>query len=326
MKCEPSFPRFSAAALIIISISALSTGLQESTVPDCTFKPQPSSVIQPSESLGFVRCFVPPTEAYKLTRDGEEVSLGWGVTVQSGDILEITTIAGQGVPPRLLVVDLGDVELAIDETHRRLQIPKAARPPGSTQTAFSHVTAFLSGFLPKPETPTHKPSIGFKIQGGGAAISIPLLEYKTGQLIAADRTAYLAWIGGTPPYILRIYRKDADEPTLTISGLKSTHAAFDESKLPLGNYHLVVEDAREVSSGGHLSVLTPEALPSLPAADADALSQGKASEALKSTLFASWLAQQQDGAWALEAYQRVANAPEDFSPAVLLRRRLEGGQ
>jgi hypothetical protein len=111
---------------------------------------------------------------------------------------------------------------------------------------------------------------------------------------------------------------------LTVADLKATRAAFDESKLAPGSYRIVVEDAHQVSSGGPMNVLAPDALPSLSAADADALRQGNAPQALKSTLFASWLAQQQDGAWALEAYQRVATVPEDFPPGIMLRGRLEG--
>src|SRR5205807_7132359 len=117
--------------------------------------------------------------------------------------------------------------------------------------------AFLSGFVPKPDSEGERPSVGFGIQGSGtsgASISIPLLGFTPGRLIAARRIAHLAWAGGVPPYTFRIYREGTDEPLLTISGLLVARASFDQGKLRPGGFHVVVEDSKEALSGGPLRI------------------------------------------------------------------------
>jgi hypothetical protein len=224
---------------------------------------------------------------------------------------------------------LGASELIIDEEHPHLQIPRPSKPPNAAQMALARIMAFLSGFLPKPESRDQTQRVGFRIQGAdssGTHISIPLLELRPGRLIVSDRTAYIPWIGGVPPYRLQIYPKNADQAIVTIPGIAAPPAAFEQTRLAAGDYRVVIADAREISSGGPLSIVRAPEMPSLPDAERDALRSGNAPDELKATVLASWLAAQQDGAWSLEAYQYVAQLPDDFLPAVLLRRELMGIQ
>lgn len=319
---------YSIAAALAAAPCIAYAAITPQPMPACVRSSPAPTDRRPAEWIGFVWCFNPPTEAYSLTRAGQKVPLGWGVTVQGGDVLELNAAAGKGNLPLLLVVRLGKSELAIDEVHPKLQIPLPPTPPSGIQKAFAHLGAFLSGFVPRPDSESERPSVGFRIQGPGRAgspIAIPLLGFRPGRLVAASRTAHLAWTGGVPPYSFRVYHKGADEPLIAISGLLAPRVAFDESKLPPGSYHVVVEDAKDVLSGGPLRILAPEELPKLEAGDADLLGRADAPQDLKATLFASWLARQQDGAWALEAYQHLTSISENFAPGVLLRQQLESG-
>ena len=47
------------------------------------------------------------------------------------------------------------------------------------------------------------------------------------------------------------------------------------------------------------------------------------SEQTKKTLFAAWLAQQKEGAWKFETYQRIAKIAKEYQPALLVMKALE---
>lgn len=167
-------------------------------------------------------------------------------------------------------------------------------------------------------------SISVHVRGAGGVVplSLPLLSERPGRVIAGTRTLALAWYGGRPPYQVRVYQVDTQSPMLSLEKIGEVRVRSGSIALPQGAYVVEVRDADGSQVSGRFEALLKDQVPADPAE----LSQSRLPDPVRNTMVAVWLASRGNGAWVLEAYQRVVPLAASYYPAGLLRDTLEQGE
>ncbi len=154
----------------------------------------------------------------------------------------------------------------------------------------------------------------------GADLDAALLEARPCRLHAGPRILVLTWRGGVPPYAVALTPlEDAGSEGAASAGGLDVPAVRLPVTLAPGPHRVVVRDATGASIEGR--ILAVDSAPAPPARLSE-LEPGP----LHETLVAVWLASQDEGTWALEAYQRVAGLEAGYRPAALVREALERGE
>ena len=104
----------------------------------------------------------------------------------------------------------------------------------------------------------------------------------------------------------------------------SKRVQFAKRQLKAGHYRVVVNDADGQKIEGQFQVV--DNLPLRLKQTEQEMKASTLSEQTQKTLFAAWLAQQDQGAWQFEAYQRIAKIAKVYQPALLVRKELEKGE
>lgn len=165
--------------------------------------------------------------------------------------------------------------------------------------------------------------IALATRGQQGPLFMPLIGYSEARLAVGDRDLYLAWIGGFPPYTLRISAEGAEKPLVVMSMLEETRARIKNLPLQTNRYILEIKDTRNQQLTRHFQAVAFDHIPALPR-QAFGEAKNTIDKQLRETIFAAWLSEQDPPMWSLEAYQRVAAIAHEFYPAELLRLRLEG--
>lgn len=167
-------------------------------------------------------------------------------------------------------------------------------------------------------------SVSVHVRGatGVVPLSLPLLAERPGRLIAGTRPLAIAWFGGRPPYRVCVYRVDTQSSILALEEIGDLRLRSDSIALRPGAYVVEVRDADGSRVSGRFEVLPKGQAPPDPAE----LSQSRLPDPVRTTMVAVWLASRGNGAWVLEAYQRVVPLAASYYPASLLRDTLEQGE
>ena len=125
----------------------------------------------------------------------------------------------------------------------------------------------------------------------------PLLRASTSLLRAGQRSLFVAWRGGLPPFRVTLAREGDPTPIAELSELKGCEAFLPATDLTAGQYRLEIADRRSyVFPEASLLVAVKQAAP--PASDGAEVATWLAQ--------AQWLAEQDDGRWRFSALQDVA--------------------
>jgi len=143
---------------------------------------------------------------------------------------------------------------------------------------------------------------------------LPLLLNKeeSAALVAGQRSLYLQWYGGKPPYQVHIqqrrhimFSKTSVLPTIQMDSL-----TFDANK----SYSVKIVDVNGFVGRGGFKIA--DEMPFEPKT-----SEVNWPDNFRRTLQATWLAKQENGKWMFEAYQQIAHLT-DYQPAQLLKQAL----
>lgn len=165
--------------------------------------------------------------------------------------------------------------------------------------------------------------ISLATRGQQGPLFMPLIGYSGAGLAQGDRDLYLAWIGGFPPYTLRISVEGAEKPLVEMRMLDESRVHIKDLSLQTDNYVLEITDARNQQLTRHFQAVAHDRIPMLPYQELN-VTKSPIDQQLLETIFVAWLSEQDPPMWSLEAYQRVVDIAPKFYPAELLRLRLEG--
>jgi hypothetical protein len=165
--------------------------------------------------------------------------------------------------------------------------------------------------------------ISLIVRGDQGPLFMPLIGQSGARLVAGARDLNLPWIGGYPPYNLRISEQGAEKPLVELNLIKERRVNIKGLALKAGNYILELKDARNQQLSRRFQAVALDHIPELKQQVFGEV-RNPLDKQLCDTIYAAWLSEQDPLKWSLEAYQRVVGIAPNFYPAELLRLRLEG--
>lgn len=255
-------------------------------------------------------------EHYQVLRDGHPLPIQKPLDLVDGD--EITVL--QDARRIFLVLYNGD-GLLVELTKPKGRFVVQA---GQLPNVSVNIMRWLWGWLATAHEEHEASTVSMHVRGAGgnALLSLPLLSEWAGHLVAGTRPLALAWQGGQAPYRVRVRQADAVVPVLAMDLVPESRVRTAPIVLQPGTYVVEIQDSKGSQIGGRVEVLPDSQAPTEP----EELAQTRLSDPMHDTLVAMWLASLDDGAWAFEAYQRVAPVAGSYYPASLLREALEQGE
>jgi hypothetical protein len=261
--------------------------------------------------VGWVDDFDGVPKDYELIRKGCLLPIKYFMPLYVGD--QVTVLQN-------------DVNIKIgmgEKTHRIIWkkdgpfiIEPIGRPPTISENMMSWVGQWLTGLVFGEATS----SVAMMTRSGMSHIISPLLMSAENWIEEGNRPFYFAWKGGAPPYTMSIRMNQKN----FFSKEKIADRKIFEPFLNFqpGLYEIVVTDTEGYHFKSNISVKTRGNIPDMP----KQLSRTEISNDLKMTLYLIWLRTHNDGAWALEAYQRVIPISHNYTPALILLKAMEDGR
>ncbi len=252
--------------------------------------------------------------AYTIIR-GQKllVTVGFLTELQAGDMIVVND------PKHSLLVKFADNS---KETVMAKNSPYIVVSKGAVPSLWGNFKDWATQLTQRHQDEVTAVSISTK-GGSNQSPIMPLLEVKTEKsakvLVAGKRALYLTWKRGRADYQLIL--KQGDQ-TLFTQSVKERDFQLPELSFTPGDYQWSLSDseARQVE----YSFTVVDRLPIYPKELSDD-SLASLSAAARLTLQAMWLAEQEQGRWSLEAYQRVAEIAKEYHFAEVLRQVLERG-
>lgn len=251
--------------------------------------------------------------AYTIIRDQKLVTVGFLTELQAGDMIVVND------PKHFLLVKFADNS---KETVMAKNSPYIVVSKGEVPSLWGNFKDWATQLTQRHQDEVTAVSISTK-GGSNQSPIMPLLEVKTEKsakvLVAGKRALYLTWKKGKANYQLTL--KQGDQ-TLFTQSVKERDFQLPELSFTPGDYQWSLSDseARQVE----YSFTVVDRLPIYPKELSDD-SLASLSAAARLTLQAMWLAEQEQGRWSLEAYQRVAEIAKEYHFAEVLRQVLERG-
>jgi hypothetical protein len=246
--------------------------------------------------------------------------------LQRGDTVSVNHTASRAA---LIVFTVGGVEMKLpDDTNATSYTVPQVGHPSPARLALLALVQFVADLIPHPNQGPgpQGAAVQAAIQGSGPSdttIAIPLIDKPLALMVAGRRDLRMAWFGGAPPFRVRLFSASSTVVG-ELDSVPDRVVTLRDLDLAPGVYYFEV-GCEHATHGSSFRVDPPEALPRMSGTDLNALAQTAESDELKETLRAGWLSQQENGAWALQAYQDLARVPDDYPPASALRSTLEHG-
>ncbi|MFO1088072.1 MAG: hypothetical protein U1E46_00670 [Hyphomicrobiales bacterium] len=261
-----------------------------------------------ASEIGYVEDFAGPASGYRVIRSGTEVAMTICLPLMGGDKVQVIAPNGR------IVLRLAGRSDPVVRTARDNETPLEETPGSTTywSAVFDWAVATLS---PLDEQRRERISTTIRDDGGGD-FGVPLLR-SLQTMAAGERSISIGWTKPSQPVLVSLSTKSGKQ---LVSG-KGVGGLWTSPLVSLkpGSYRLEVA-APGAKVIGRLEVVKPQRLPDWP----KDLANEDGSDPLAAAARALWLASQGDGAYALEAFQRVARS-QPLGPTAVVRAALING-
>lgn len=141
-------------------------------------------------------------------------------------------------------------------------------------------------------------------------------------IVEGERALYLSWLGGKPPFKLRLVRQVDGQEILLLTELHDRKILTPVIPLLVGDYALEIHDGERTTYEDLLKVVRSERLPKYPVTG---LPPSQPEE--KSAVFhATWLAGVESGRWIVEALQQLHKLSLSLPEAAHALSVIESGE
>jgi hypothetical protein len=276
----------------------------------------PAALAQRTEA-GLVDSVAGFRDSLRVFRDGRWEPLARLHPLYAGDSV---AASGPGTLARLRLYGRNAAWVCADRSARAgcgagLKVGAPARGGGLGVAIRGLINTALAPLRPGAQW-TRKVST---VARGDGDVVAPLLG-SAAELGAGNRVLSVAWVGGKPPFAVRVV-KDGSGEIAGVSGVAGQSALLGRLALTPGDYGLRIEDAGATVRLVRFRVVPAGQLPRVPQEYlAPELSGGT-----RTLIGALWLAGQGDGRWAWEAYLRLGTLRDDVV-AERLRAELAAGR
>lgn len=162
--------------------------------------------------------------------------------------------------------------------------------------------------------------VGAYIRGDGDPLSIPLLDALP-WLSTGPRRLELVWRGGKAPYTVRLVELDRRREAGRLERLADSSAVFPSIELAPGEWMIELIDAERQVIQRTFKVAPAAEIPRPPASSLEGWNGTS-----RTIVIAVWLAEQDNGRWAWEAYQSLGTLAGTDETAARVRRELAAGR
>jgi hypothetical protein len=256
-------------------------------------------------------------ETYVIIRHGKRLSLKSLTRLQKGDQIAIN--------PKKHLIRFQLRNKQIVEVNRKKPFHQV-KLAGKAPTVKDNLVNWVGRFLTRWHKKTHRKAVvSLSTRGGdesenslmGTVMYITLPEYRKQmmQTTTGTKPLHFSWEGGKSPY--RLIIKYNGNEFVALTDIQKQRVKTQALSLKKGEYQLTISDIQQQMAT--YTFIVVDAQPSYP----QIVTSSKLSESTRLTLQATWLAAQEKGKWAFEAYQQIAGIAENYLPARLLRDALE---
>jgi hypothetical protein len=273
-----------------------------------------------SAVVGWIDDFEGEPNNYSLIRGSQPLPVEFFTPLQNGD--KVRALHAQ----HRIILKFGD-KTRVEVTQKNS--PHIVKAIGKVPSKFDHLLTWVgesitSWYRKEKEVEerisTHTKGDAYSdVLPDIKLLTVPKRSDKKMQVTVGMKPLYLAWAGGTPPYNLEIKRHK--KTLVSLKGL-STRRIHSLKCLLLqrGDYRVILRDAKQKQLAYTFTVVANK--PPYP----PELQNANLPDLTRLTLQAAWLAAQEKGIWAFEAYQSVAPIAQYYQPARILRDTLEKGE
>lgn len=249
--------------------------------------------------------------AYTLIRGREKVEIGFLTELQLNDLIVIND------DQHFLKIKLADNSvIKVTATQSPYIVTSKAEVPNIG----GNFKNWFVGLTKRHQEEIQPVSISIKGGSSSQSPTIPLLEKTAKVLVAGKRALSLTWQKGTPEYKITLKQ---GEKVLFEKLVKDQEFQLPELEFTPGEYQVAIKDSEQ-----RQVILSFTVIKELPPAYPQELtdkSLESLSKPVRLIVQALWLANQEEGKWLFEAYQRVAESSKDNHFAKVLQDTLGKG-
>ncbi|BCA54599.1 hypothetical protein W02_17390 [Nitrospira sp. KM1] len=263
--------------------------------------------------VGYVEQLAGNLDSFSIERAGRTLSPALLLPVQTGDRL---SVRGRG---NILSLQCGNRRIRVTELESPFVVPPNATPPGFL-SRLGVLLLDVGGRLTTQQAKSVT-KVATSSRGHDEPLAIPLLQGRTSHLALPDKTLYVAWAGGSPPYEVRVTSvKSESRQIAALGGIEDQRAIVALShSLPIGFAQVEIIDHDGSTARGLFEVIPAKRLPTAEAA----LNDTDVPASLKQILWMDALLKDSPAEWSFQAYQVISPLVPESQPAQALRDCLE---
>lgn len=253
------------------------------------------------DGVGIVDDFKGVASDYRIVRQGRECRVQLWMTLMAGDRISVLEKDGW---------------LRVQFVSRRQKMIRAGPPvrlkaPTRRRSLIENIAIEIIRQFSRARDRGHEPA-GMRGEGP-LALRLTGLDNGAARIAAGKRHLAVGWRGGTPQYTVRFYADNRSTPLLTESRIQGSQLVIRSRRVRLspGDYLIRIIDGRGKKVEGRFTAVDAPRIPDPPAD----LAPAWVSREAKQVIAAYWLAGQENGRWAYEAYLRVATLSASYGPA-----------
>lgn len=240
-----------------------------------------------ASDVGIVAEYRPAASRFSIERGpGDAVPVRIGTVVAAGDRLSLPSGAA-------VIIQGGDGQRREFAGPGSFEVP-AARPLGRLASIYRSISAVFDDQYRLAGTAASRSGEDCRAVADAGGIDVPILGGQPAILVGT-RDLPLTWTGGCAPFTVTVLADD--DATLAQVMVDGRRVRIDQVPLPQGSYEIVVSDADGLEFRSSL-----EALPALPTLPAEIAADNSP---LGVVAGAIWLAEQDDGRWRFDSFERL---------------------
>lgn len=270
------------------AVSSLRHTLLSAVTLSCAL--MPIGVQAESAVVGWVE--KPDFSVFQIIRDEQTLPAGTA-DLQACDVVQLQN---DQATVRITLAGYQRVQLDATVPEHKIQVPCS-----ETSSWYGKSLALVRVIAGLATAPAEVLT-GSRGQESQSILKVPALGHYNPLLVAGQRSLYITWNGGVPPYTLTLQRYGGGN-LVEQNNIDSTSVRLPRVHLKPGRYVLIVQDSDKYAiKEDSVTVVDAAKLPAPP----KALTDARLSKVDHQLLYAYYLEGWGQGEWTLEALQRAA--------------------
>lgn len=199
------------------------------------------------------------------------------------------------------------------------QSPYTVTISGSAPSIPGNVFKWVSRLFSSDDKQSDTRTLSARSVSFSKELGVPYPAQHSQRISSGQRSVYISWTGGLPPYQVRIIDESTGKPVFESREIRFGWIGTPPIDLNEGSYRLIIEDSAGARNQRIVEVLPPSLLPIMSEGD----SLRVLPESTARIIEASWLASVENRQWVLEAQQRLHKLSATETTAQTVLKQIE---